>query len=331
MTLPVLLVSVGTFALAWLSTRWAIALATQKNLLDHPNHRSSHVRATPRGGGIAIVLALYAGTTALYAMDLVPGQLLLALACGLPVAIVGYVDDIISLSARVRLLVQALCTAALLWLAAPLPELSFGSYVIPAPAAAVLYGVGIIWLTNLYNFMDGIDGIASGQAIAAGAVWALGAPFAAPAALVLIGAVAGFLRHNWPPARIFMGDVGSGFCGFTLGALALIWARDSNTPIIWWLIPLAPFISDATTTLVVRILRGKRPGVAHRSHAYQHLARRFNAHLPVTLIYTSISTLFAGTLFWWASAEPIQRALPALLACTVPLCVVAALLGAGRD
>ncbi|HYG45240.1 MAG TPA: glycosyl transferase, partial [Bordetella sp.] len=147
----------------------------------------------------------------------------------------------------------------------------------------------------------------------------------------LAAAAAGFLRYNWPPARIFMGDVGSGFCGFILAAAALSCAAASATPVVWWLIPLAPFICDATTTLAVRTLRGKTPGVAHRSHAYQHLARRLNAHLPVSLAYTAVSALYAGPLFWWASLAPATRAMPAFLACMLPLCAIAVLLRAGRD
>jgi len=330
MTVTVFLV-LATFALAWAATRAAIQWALRRNLLDHPNHRSSHVRATPRGGGVAIVLAFYAGAIALWLADALPGRMLAALACGLPVAIVGYIDDAVTLSARVRLLVQAASAAALLWVAAPLPALQLGGYTI-APAVAVgLYLLAIIWLTNLYNFMDGIDGIAAGQAIAAGVSWALLAPALGAVGGVLAAAAAGFLRYNWPPARIFMGDVGSGFCGFIVAAIALLGAGATATPPLWWLIPLAPFICDASMTLLIRTLRGKTPGVAHRSHAYQHLARRWRAHLPVTLAYTAVALLYAGACFGWAAGAPAERGNLAFLACVLPLCVVAALLRAGQD
>lgn len=308
-----------------------MAWARRRNILDNPNHRSSHTRPTPRGGGVAIVIVFYAALLAVWTTGLVETRSLVALVCGLPVAVVGYIDDLRPLSARLRLVVQAACAVAALAVLMPLPALSVWQHVAPAWLAVLLYGVALVWLTNLYNFMDGIDTIAAGQAVAIGLLWAAFLPGAAALPALLFAAAAlGFLVYNWPPARIFMGDVGSGFCGFIAGVLVLLFARDTDTSPLAWLIPLSAFVCDATVTLIVRTLRGHRPGVAHRSHAYQRLARKAGRHLPVSVGYVLATVLLTGPALAWAQHQPSYAAL-ALLACLLPFALAVLLVGGGRD
>lgn len=319
-------------ALSAFGTWKMIAWAHRRNMLDTPNHRSSHTQPTARGGGVALVTAFYVGTAAAWVLGLVEPRTVALLCCGLPIAIVGYVDDARSLSPRTRLAVHMAAAAALLYVLWPLPALSIAGYAVPPPMLAVLFLLGLVWLTNLYNFMDGIDGIAAGQALAAGLLWGWLAPGnAGVPALLFAAAAVGFLLYNYPPARIFMGDAGSGFCGFIAGALVLYQADATQTPPLLWLIPLSLFLCDATVTLITRVLRGQRASQAHRSHAYQRLSRRAGRHLPVSLGYFAITLMPLGALFWWAGQQPDSRAGWAFLAAVIVPALLAAWLGAGRE
>ena len=329
-TLAILLCIV--FALSAFGTWKMIAWAHRRNIVDTPNHRSSHTRPTARGGGVALVAAFYAGTAAAWAAGLLESRTVALLCCGLPIAIVGYVDDARSLSARTRLAVHAAAAVALLWVLWPLPTLGIAGHALPAPVVAVLYLLGLVWLTNLYNFMDGIDGIAAGQALAASVLWAALAPGAAGVpALLFAAAAAGFLLYNFPPARIFMGDAGSGFCGFIAGALVLHQADATGTSPLLWLIPLSLFLCDATVTLITRVLRRQRPSEAHRSHAYQRLARRAGRHLPVSAGYFAVTLVPLGAWFLWAGQQPDRRAGLAFVVAAVVPALLAIRLGAGRE
>lgn len=322
---------VFVFALA--ATRASLAWALHKAILDQPNHRSSHTRPTPRGGGLGIVAACTLGIAAATLSGWLSPQLAGALACGLPIALTGYIDDRVSLSARVRLLVQALCALAALSLLTPLPPLTLFGWLLPSALTFGLYFLATIWLTNLFNFMDGIDGIAAGQAIAAGLVWyVLLGPAAALPMLVLGVAAAGFLVYNRPPARIFMGDVGSAFCGFYIMVATLAMGLQSELP--WppaWFLPVAPFILDATITLITRILRGERASQAHRSHGYQILARRIGRHGPVSAIYTVLAAVWFGVATWLMIRPDAPLPLAVLALALLPPGIALLMLGAGRN
>ncbi|MGE8567016.1 MAG: MraY family glycosyltransferase [Achromobacter sp.] len=331
LTLYILLLVV--FLIAVLATRGSIAWAHHRNILDQPNHRSSHSRPTPRGGGIGIVTGCVVGIAGAVALDFLSIHVAAALACGLPIAVVGYIDDRHSLSARSRLLVQIFCAASALWLLSPLTTLTiFGTTLSPELSAAV-YLIGIVWMTNLYNFMDGIDGIAAGQAIAIGLCWAAVAGLThAVAGIVFALAAAGFLVFNRPPAKVFMGDVGSAFCGFFIAVAALQMQQTTQKSLILWLLPAAPFILDATVTLLVRLMRKQRPNEAHRSHAYQILSRKVRAHGPVSLGYFLIATFWFGLVLWWRFGHSDALSPEALfLLAGLPFVVVGLALGAGRN
>ena len=170
--------------------------------------------------------------------------------------------------------------------------------------------MGIVWALDLFNFMDGIDGIAAGEAVFVCLAAVLTAALAGgaltnnPAALLLAAASLGLLIWNWPPARIFMGDVGSGFLGFAIAVLALAEARHNDVALLVWAILGAFFVADSGVTLVRRMLRRARLHEAHRTHAYQHLAQRWRSHRLVTL------AVLLGNLLWLLPAPASPRCIP---------------------
>lgn len=263
----------------WLARRYAL----RRRMLDQPGDRRSHCVATPRGGGIAIAAALLlAALWQAWRMHAAaePGALpVAAFALGLLlVAGSGWLDDHRPVSPWVRLAVHALASgqfALALWFAGA------------GPAVVTIAFLAPLVLTNVWNFMDGIDGLATSQAIlvaVAIALWATGAW--RWLAWALLAASAGFLPWNLPRARIFLGDVGSGSLGFALGALlaaTLAGAREVGAWLL--LLPLSAFLLDAGLTLGRRVLRGERWWTPHVEHAYQLLSRRLGRHGPVTAVY----------------------------------------------
>lgn len=277
--------AVASTLLTYLVLRYSRALGA----IDVPNERSSHQVPTPRGGGLAIVVVVLIGTVVLAAITnmsrLVSAVLIMT---GLMVAAVGYADDKYQLRASPRFAVHLLAATILVSMLAWKAEVPW--------FAAVLYVVGVAWSINLFNFMDGIDGIAGSQAVfVTGAAAVLGGLAAgSPVVTLLIltcGACLGFLLWNWSPAKIFMGDVGSGFLGFWVAALSLILHTDGILSIWTCIILNGLFIADATTTLARRVLSGKRWYEAHRSHAYQHLARQWGSHGRVTILVSIMNVL----------------------------------------
>ncbi|MCL1633588.1 lipopolysaccharide biosynthesis protein [Luteimonas sp. SX5] len=277
------------FAIGLLGTIAARWYALRARLLDQPGERRSHRAATPRGGGIAIVAAGLAAVAWLWAQDPSRRPWLAGFGVGFAlVAAIGWIDDHRPLSPWLRLAVHALAAAALAW----------GSYSVHGDALMALATFVLsIGLTNVWNFMDGIDGLAASQAalLAAGAAWVLGGSLQW-LALALCAACCGFLPLNVPRARIFLGDVGSGALGFAVAALYadLAAARIPGWPLS--LLPLSAFLVDAALTLVGRMLRGERWWTPHVMHAYQVSARRWG-HVPVTLAYAGW-TLIAIALWW---------------------------------
>jgi Fuc2NAc and GlcNAc transferase len=310
--------------------------ALARGVLDIPNDRSSHTTATPRGGGLAMVLAASAAFIVLAVHGMISRPLAIALLVGGgAVALIGFVDDRRPLPAGLRLAVHIVAaTWAVAWLGG-LPPIRAGGFVFAAGwIGAVLAVLGVVWSLNLFNFMDGIDGIAASEAaFVTGAATLLflpaGTSGATSAAAVFCAAVVGFLPWNWPPARIFMGDVGSGYLGFVIAVLAL--AATVRDPVaVWvWLILGGVFFVDATVTLVRRTFRGDRLHEAHRSHAYQWVARRWGRHLPVTVAVLAINLLWLLPAAWLASHHPPWAAW-IVLASFLPLVLLAALAGAGR-
>lgn len=273
--------------------------ALSRSIIDIPNARSSHSVPTPRGGGVAIVIAFLASLPFLGAFDLVPWSQLIAVGgAGALVAVIGFMDDHGHIAARWRLLGHfAAAIWSLAWMGGLPPIVMFGFSLDLYWFGHILAAIYLVWMLNLYNFMDGIDGIASVEALCAclGAgliYWLNGVPALAWGPLILAMAVLGFLYWNFPPARIFMGDAGSGFLGIALGVFSVQAAWESSALLWVWLILLGVFIVDATFTLMRRLIRGDKVYEAHRSHAYQFASRQAGRHLPVTLAVIFINLVW---------------------------------------
>ena len=275
--------AVLSFALTWMTIRFA----EKRRLLDFPNERSSHDRPVPRGGGIAIVLTFMAGMAGAGLPGAAGDRLVAVLGGGGLVALVGLVDDYRDVPATRRLVLQFLAaTWALYWLGGVDEEILPG---VPMMLVNILGVVCTVWLINLYNFMDGIDGIACIETITVcigGIVlYAFGGAhdtaWIPPA--MLLASVAGFVFWNFPPARIFLGDAGSGFLGFMMAVFCLQAARVEPVLFWGWIVLLGVFIVDSGVTLARRMLRRQRLYEAHRSHAYQFASRKHGRHAPVSL------------------------------------------------
>jgi len=287
LTSVLLLVSVLA-ASAWI-TRLVREAAKRKQLLDTPNERSAHSRPTPRLGGIGIVAAFlpaFATLAILFDGGLVAVVVLVATAA---ISVVGLWDDLRTLPARTRLGAQTLAATAVVvsaWERLPEAWSLFG-WSVPHAFVGALSVLWIVWITNLYNFMDGNDGLAAGQAVIAGCALAVassaaGALLVANASAALAVAALGFLAFNFPPASIFMGDVGSTAIGFFF-ACAPFLARGGSVPVEAVGLALALFILDATLTLLRRIARRERLSQAHRTHFYQRPLALGIGHRRITL------------------------------------------------
>jgi UDP-N-acetylmuramyl pentapeptide phosphotransferase/UDP-N-acetylglucosamine-1-phosphate transferase len=309
---------VGLSALSWLLVLGVLHWARRRQILDIPNHRSSHSRPTPRGGGLVIVaVTLVAGVG--YAAWHPAQWSLLAYLLGMSViALVGWVDDLRSIPYRVRFVCHIF--AALLILVALGLSHAFVSSPVPWWAAAPVLMIWLVGLTNVYNFMDGIDGLDGGQAVAAACWWLvigtlLGMPAIATLALAVAASSAGFLLHNWSPARIFMGDVGSTSLGYTFAVLPLLswqlsgqWSMLIGGALVVW-----PFIFDGGLTIIRRALRGENIFQAHRSHLYQRLVIGGWRHSTVSALYIVYAlvcavcafALVVGGWHWSVSLIPI--------------------------
>ncbi len=290
MTLILLL---SLFALTALLT-WAIRqYAHHKDLLDHPNHRSSHVTPTPKGGGLAIMLTFYCALSYLYLQGDVTAQLFLALLSALPVVIVSLVDDIYPLSAKIRFGIQLLSAASAIYFLGGVEKFDLSGFSLSGIWLNLFALLGIVWMTNLYNFLDGIDGYAGAETLFVGlGAYAL---FGSDIALLIAVAAAGFLLFNWHRASIFMGDVGSAPLGFIFAVLML---NDAASPhFLGWLMLLSLFWFDATLTLVRRANRGEKLSQAHKKHAYQRLNQSGFSHSKVVLFAMSINLMILAALY----------------------------------
>ena len=328
------MVGFGCALVAILLTGLIRRYAPRCGLLDVPNARSSHQTAMPRGGGLAVVVVVTASALILTLLGRLPwAEALGWLGGGSFIAVVGLLDDRGGLSVRSRLLAQLLTALCVMWICDRLP-LTHES-TMPQVAAWLAGAIGIVWAINLFNFMDGIDGLAGQQAlfVSMGALLlGAGPPSGAEGWLLYsVGsATGGFLLWNWAPARIFLGDAGSGFLGFALALAVLATSRNGSLSLWTWLILQGAFIVDATMTVCVRASRGERVYAAHRQHAYQRLARHWRSHARVSLAFSGVNI---GWLLPVAAASVMRPDLAAWLALTalLPLCVVAVIIGAGRQ
>lgn len=308
LTLPFLAFLVLTI-LAYLGVGWIRRVAIRRHILDHPNERSLHSVPTPRGGGLGIV-ALVIGTVLVF--GIINGfnrQGLVYIVAGILLAWLGWRDDVRSLSSRVRFAVQGLAVVvAMLGLG------YFKSVTIHLFGELHLGWVGIpitfLWilgLVNAYNFMDGIDGLAGGVALSAGLGWMLLSsagemenPLAFWIALGIAATNLGFLGHNWPPARIFMGDVASTFLGFSFAVLPLMSADRGGDPLMFGTAILWTFVMDAGITFLRRLAKRENVFAAHRTHLYQRLVSSDIRPAFVSALFILLTLLGAALSLAWA-------------------------------
>ena len=285
--------------LSWLLASRVRLYALDK-LLDIPNERSSHSRPTPRGGGLAIAVTSLGGVIIAAMIGWIDWNLAIALAGGgAMIAAVGFIDDHRDLSALTRFAVQFFSAGWAMYWVGGLPSLSVGSSTLELGVIGTGLGiVGIVWAINLYNFVDGIDGLAAGEAITTGTIGglillAMGQYGLAMVSLLIAAASAGFLPLNWAPAKLFMGDVGSGMLGYLFAVLAIASENASAIPLLIWVLLLGAFVFDATVTLCRRIAHGEKWYHAHHSHAYQRMVQAGRSHAQVSATVLLINLVLA--------------------------------------
>ena len=276
-------------AVAWAVIAILLRMPWTAGLSDQPNERSLHAIPTPRIGGIGIL----AGVAA---VSFPPGPLALTLGCALALWCISFADDMRGLPVAVRFLAHlAAATVAVTALAGPLDGIA-------ALAPWVIAILAVAWATNLYNFMDGADGIAGGMTVIGFAAYAIAAAIAGAQGLVWISAAiasaaAGFLVHNFPPARVFLGDSASIPLGFLAAMLGLHGIVAGTWMLAFPLLVFSPFVVDATVTLVRRLVRGEVPWHAHRSHGYQRLVLAGWSRQRLALSAYALMLAAAGSAF----------------------------------
>jgi len=329
---------ITVFVLSFLLTAFFKRYSVKHNLIDIPNNRSSHTIPTPRGGGLSIVIIFQLSLLiVLYQFGDNNEVMYSILTGGTLVSIIGFLDDHHHVPAKWRFSIHLVASVLALSLLSNIPSIPiFGFNIELSLFGIVFYSFVLVWLLNLYNFMDGIDGIAGIEAItvligAAIILASQGGSSDIVLLLILSACVAGFLIWNWPPAKIFMGDSCSGFLGFTIGLMAISTSSNELLNInLWsWLILLSVFVVDSTYTLIRRITKGDKWYEAHRSHAYQIFARKYNSHKNVTIAVFIINTIWLFPIALLASKFEFWAPLMTVIA-LFPLVYMAHIVGAGR-
>ncbi len=290
-----------SFTLTYLIRRIALA----HKIIDVPNERSSHHTPIPRGGGLAIVLSWYLGISVLFYLGLIEKSLYFALLSGILISIVSFIDDLVGLKPSVRLFFHFLTAIIAFILLGGLRQL-----IIPGIELKYMYLlypfaiIGMVWFINLFNFMDGVDGFASLEAITICLVIYLLS--GSIINIILIACILGFLFWNWPKAKIFMGDVGSTQLGFILVVLGIYFHNTFKFSILNWIMLSSPFWFDATLTLYRRWRNGERLGEAHRKHAYQRIVQAGFSHLKVNAFLLLINVFVVVIILIYREIKFLQ-------------------------
>jgi UDP-N-acetylmuramyl pentapeptide phosphotransferase/UDP-N-acetylglucosamine-1-phosphate transferase len=292
LTLLLILILILSFA----GTFIIMQVAVRRNIMDIPNQRSSHTQPTPRGGGLAIVIAWYTGLTLLKILGILDLRLFLALMSGSLLAAVSFIDDIYDIKPSIRILAQLITACAGLHFIGGMKFIYLGDLKIEYSLILSLIAViGIVWFINLFNFLDGIDGYASMEAIlvASGMFVVTGNQSLA----ILIFATLGFLIWNWPKAKIFMGDIGSTQLGFILIILGLYFNNEQQFNLIGWLILTSLFWVDASVTLFRRWRNNEKLSVAHKKHFYQRIVRSGFTHKKTVIRMILVNIFFIALVY----------------------------------
>ncbi|WP_299974802.1 glycosyltransferase family 4 protein [uncultured Pseudoteredinibacter sp.] len=323
-------------ALCWLLSHAVRSYAIKAQVVDIPGERSSHSQITPRGGGLAIVIC--ACLLAIYLAQQDPSMTAWLIAIFFPASALGlfsFVDDHRPLSRRLRMLVHMSCATLFLYLLPTTSSLQIASFNIAINSlwALPFSLIAISWLINLYNFMDGIDGIAASEAICLLLglqiiITANGAGFD-QILMGLAAVISGFLFINWAPAKVFMGDIGSCFLGLVLAAIACYCSDRYHISLWSAIILLTTFIYDASWTLLYRILSKQAWNEPHRSHSYQILSRRWESHGKVVCAMLAVNTFWLLPLAMLANHYPAWGAAIFILAC-LPFATIGHKLKAGH-
>lgn len=288
--------------ISFLTTYLSRKIAINKSILDIPTERSSHTIATPKGGGFAILIAWLIGLVYFFLINKIPTNLFIALICGIPLAIVGLLDDIIGLSPKIRLIFQFFTVLTGLYFLGGIEKIDFGFFILENIWLLSILGVlGMIWFINLFNFLDGIDGYAAMEAIFISMGLYI---FLHDSMLLLLSCVVlGFLYWNWPRAKIFMGDVGSMLLGYTLVILGIHFNNTYEFSLLQWMMLSSLFWFDATLTIYRRWKNKETLSIAHNNHAYQRIVKAGFSHQK-TIIYSIIVNFFILGLVWLANRFP---------------------------
>jgi Fuc2NAc and GlcNAc transferase len=314
------------FSLSFFGTLFYRKIAINKNFLANPNYRSLHINPIPVGGGIVFSMIFIIGILSLWYLNHSSNTIILLLACGGTIAaLVGYYDDLKDISALKKLILQVLLALwVLYWIdGGPLVLLEW----IPSSLTIPLTLFFLVWIMNAYNFMDGIDGMAiSGSVFASGMIlWILiltrpESEFILVMGLLLVSSGA-FMFFNWPPASIFMGDAGSSFLGYIFGSIILLTVMTDDLSIWTWLVVFSYFFADIMVTQFMRLILVKKWYQAHRSHAYQNLARIKDSHFKVTGSVALYNLIWVLPLSLWSALSPGMAFYAVLLSVTPGLVV----------
>lgn len=298
MVLIFIIVYLGSFELAG----FVRMIAIRRSIIDIPNDRSSHSIPTPRGGGLAVAIAWFAGLIYLFYNGKVEQNLFYALLCGIPLTLIGFIDDIFSIKPTYRFLIQFICAGMALFFLSGLQKIHIGPLDLQLPyVLTTLAFIAIVWSINLFNFLDGIDGYIGTEVVFIGlAAYLLTGDILG---ILLSASVLGFLYWNWPRAKIFMGDVGSTLLGFTVAVLAIYHQNNLSLSIPVWLILTSVFWFDATVTLFRRIFNKEKLSLAHRKHAYQRIVQWEFSHQKTTL-WALVLNIMGFGLAWLAMKIP---------------------------
>ena len=287
------------FVLSFLGVYFLKKSALRLKIVAIPNERSLHNKVTPRGGGIIIAIVFLAFLLVFYiTRQIMVAEFLVLFGGGLIMAVTGFLDDILELKASIRFIIQFFAVGwGLYWIGGIPSTVFFERLPVLYAIANAVAVVALVWFINSFNFIDGIDGLATSGAtffslsIGGYFLWQGIEPYGS-LLIVLAASSLAFLCFNWPPAKIFLGDAGSNFFGYLFGAMVLITVKNGNLSIWTWLIILAYLITDTTTTTFLRLCLVKGWYHTHRSHAYQNLARVLDNHKFVTCLITGINVFY---------------------------------------
>ncbi len=322
-----LIFMVGVAWASWLFTRLFRFVALRSNWFDTPNQRSSHVTPVPSGAGLGFMAACLLTWWFMAPFNpLGADSAITIIAASAVLGLLGFVDDRIELGARVRFFAQLLASIIVIAQLGGFAPLSLFDVVIhPKHVLALMFAaLWLLWMTNLTNFMDGINGLAAAQilfvsAVFGGFYWQLGSFGLAAFWWVISAAMIGFLPLNFPHARVFMGDAGSVFLGFLVAGMA-IWMGWQNPDFFWLtVILMSTFITDSTMTLLRRLIKRERLSQAHRSHIYQRLAQALGSHAKVVGLYSMINVVWVLPVAYGVFKGYFSSPLVAMMACYLPL------------